>query len=86
MSRGLKAYTSDGENSYITDGTLTGWKRCTSKEIALNVGSGAEKLLVTWESCGDYAWATNFTTGCSHSGTPLKKLHNQNIGKLHQRV
>ena len=74
LSRGLKAYTSDGENTYITDGTLTGWKRCTSEEIALNVGSGAEKLLVTWESCGDYAWATDFTTGCSHNGTPLKNF------------
>lgn len=72
LSRGLTAYTSSGNNTYITDGDLTNWKQCTAKDIALNVGSGPSRLFITWESYGDCAWATNFTSGCSHSGTPLR--------------
>ena len=29
LSRGQTAYTSSGENHYITDGDLTNWKQCT---------------------------------------------------------
>lgn len=74
LSRGLTAYTANGENTYITDGTLTNWKQCTSKDIALNVGEGPERLFITWESYGDCAWATNFTSGCGHSGVPLRNF------------
>lgn len=74
ISRGLTAYTANGENTYITDGTLTNWKQCTSKDIALNVGEGPTRLFVTWESFGDCAWATNFTSGCGHTGTPLRNF------------
>ena len=52
LSRGLTAYTSSGENHYITDGDLTNWKQCTAKEIALNVGEGPSRLFISWESYG----------------------------------
>lgn len=74
LSRGLTARTSAGDNTYITDGTLTNWKQCTAKDIALNVGEGPTRLFVTWESYGDCAWATNFTNNCGHNGTPLKNF------------
>ena len=38
------------------------------------MGSGPSKLFVTWESYGDCAWATNFTSGCSHSGVALSNF------------
>lgn len=72
LTRGLTAKTSAGDNTYITDGTLTNWKQCTAKDIALNVGEGPKKLFISWESYGDCAWATNFTNNCGHNGTPLK--------------
>lgn len=74
MSRGLTAHTSAGDNTYITDGTLTNWKQCKAKDIALNIGEGPKRLFITWESYGDCAWATNFTNNCGHNGTPLKNF------------
>lgn len=74
LSRGLPAYTSEGVNSYITDGDLTNWKQCTAKEIAFEVGEGPSRLFLTWESYGDCAWATDFTANCSHSGTPYRNF------------
>lgn len=74
LSRGVTAQTSEGDNSFITDGSLTNWKRCTAKDIALHIEEGADSLLVSWESLGDCAWATDFTSGCSHSGTPLRNF------------
>ncbi len=72
LTRGLTAYTSSGENTYITDGDLTNWKQCTAKDIALNVGEGPSRLFISWESYGDCAWATDFTNGCGHTGTPIR--------------
>lgn len=72
LTRGVTAKTSGGDNSYITDGTLTNWKQCTAKEIAINVGEGPKRLLISWESYGDCAWATDFTNNCGHNGTSLK--------------
>lgn len=74
LSRGLTAYTSSGENHYITDGDLTNWKQCTAKEIALNVGEGPSRLFISWESYGDCAWATDFTSGCGHTGISLRNF------------
>ncbi len=74
LSRGLTAYTSNGENHYITDGDLTNWKQCTAKDIAINVGSGPTRLFISWESYGDCAWATDFTKGCGHKGTSLRNF------------
>lgn len=74
LSGGLTAYTSSGDNFYITDGSLTNWKQCTAKDIALNVGEGASRLFITWESYGDCAWATDFTSGCSHTGKSLSNF------------
>lgn len=74
LSRGLTAYTSSGENHYITDGDLTNWKQCTAKDIAINVGSGPSRLFISWESYGDCAWATDFTKGCGHTGTFLRNF------------
>lgn len=74
LTRGLVAKTSSGDNTYITDGTLTGWKNSTAQDIAIEVGTGPSRLMISWESMGDFAWATDFTTGCSHSGTPLKNF------------
>lgn len=74
LSRGLTAYTSSGENHYITDGDLTNWKQCTAKDIAINVGSGPSRLFISWESYGDCAWATDFTKGCGHKGTSLRNF------------
>lgn len=71
MSRGLPAYTSHGVNTYITDGDLTNWKQCTDNDIAIEIGQGSSRLFLTWESYGDCAWATNFTSNCTHYGTPL---------------
>ncbi len=72
LTRGATVKTSGGDNHYITDGSLTNWKQCTSKEMAINVGEGAKRLLISWESYGDCAWATDFTNNCGHNGTPLK--------------
>lgn len=33
--------------------------------------AGPSKLFITWESYGDCAWVTNFTSGCGHSGVAL---------------
>lgn len=74
LSRGQTAYTSSGENHYITDGDLTNWKQCTAKDIAINVGSGPTRLFISWESYGDCAWATDFTKGCGHKGTSLRNF------------
>lgn len=74
LSRGLPAYTSHGVNTYITDGDLTNWKQCTNNDIAIEIGEGASRLFLTWESLGDCAWATNFTSGCTHFGTPLSNF------------
>lgn len=74
LSRGITAYTSSGENHYITDGDLTNWKQCTAKDIAINVGSGPTRLFISWESYGDCAWATDFTKGCGHKGTSLRNF------------
>ena len=53
---------------------MTNWKSSSEKEIALNVGAGPKKLLITWESFGDCAWATNFTNNCGHSGVALSNF------------
>lgn len=74
LTRGVVAKTSDGDNSYITDGQLTGWKNSKAKDIAIQISNPVDTLLITWESMGDFAWATDFTTGCSHNGTPLKNF------------
>lgn len=74
LSRGQTAYTSSGENHYITDGDLTNWKQCTAKDIAINVGHGPSRLFISWESYGDCAWATDFTNGCGHTGTSLRNF------------
>ena len=85
LTRGVVAKTSDGDNSYITDGQLTGWKNSKAKDIAIQVSNPADTLLVTWESMGDFAWATDFTSGCSHSGTPLKIKDIINISKQNKK-
>ena len=74
VSGGLKAYTGTTTTDYLTDGYLTNWKSSSAKEIALNVGEGPTKLLVNWESYGDCAWATDFTSGCGHSGVALSNF------------
>ena len=74
VSGGLKAYTGSTTTDYLTDGFLTNWKSSNEKEIALNVGVGPKKLLITWESYGDCAWATNFTNNCGHSGVALSNF------------
>lgn len=74
LTRGVVAKSSEGDNTYITDGKLTGWKNCKAKDISIRVIDSADSLLITWESMGDYAWATDFTSGCSHSGVPLKNF------------
>ena len=74
ISGGLKAYTGSTTTDYLTDGFLTNWKSSSEKEIALNVGAGPKKLLITWESFGDCAWATNFTNNCGHSGVALSNF------------
>jgi lysophospholipase L1-like esterase len=74
VSGGLKAYTGTTTTDYLTDGYLTNWKSSNAKEIALNVGEGPKKLLINWESYGDCAWATDFTSGCGHSGVALSNF------------
>ena len=74
VSGGLKAHTGSTTTDYLTDGYLTNWKSSSEKEIALNVGVGPKKLLITWESYGDCAWATNFTSNCGHSGIALSNF------------
>lgn len=74
VSGGLKAYTGSTTTDYLTDGYLTNWKSSDAKEIALNVGAGPKKLLINWESFGDCAWATNFTSNCGHSGVALSNF------------
>ena len=74
VSGGLPAYTGATTTDYLTDGYLTNWKSSSAKEIALNVGEGPKKLLINWESFGDCAWATDFTSGCGHSGVALSNF------------
>ena len=74
VSGGLPAHTGTTTTDYLTDGYLTNWKSSRAKEIALNVGEGPKKLLINWESFGDCAWATDFTSGCGHSGVALSNF------------
>ena len=74
VSGRLPAYTGTATTDYLTDGYLTNWKSSNAKEIALNVGEGPSKLLINWESYGDCAWATNFTSGCGHTGVALSNF------------
>lgn len=74
VSGGLPAHTGATTTDYLTDGYLTNWKSSSAKEIALNVGEGPKKLLINWESFGDCAWATDFTSGCGHSGVALSNF------------
>ena len=74
ISGGLPAHTGTTTTDYLTDGYLTNWKSSSAKEIAINVGEGPSKLLINWESYGDCAWATDFTSGCGHSGAALSNF------------
>lgn len=74
VSERLPAYTGTATTDYLTDGYLTNWKSSNAKEIALNVGAGPTKLRINWESYGDCAWATNFTSGCGHTGVALSNF------------
>ena len=74
VSGGLPAHTGSATTDYLTDGYLTNWKSSNAKEIAINVGKGPTRLLINWESYGDCAWATNFTSGCGHSGVALSNF------------
>lgn len=71
VSGGVKAIADGTETDYLTDGSLINWKYSTAKKIAFQLKEGPTKLRINWESLGDCAWATNFTTGCGHSGTAL---------------
>ena len=74
VSGGLLAHTGATSTDYLTDGYLTNWKSSNAKEIAINVGEGPSKLLINWESYGDCAWATDFTSGCGHTGVALSNF------------
>ena len=74
VSGGIPAHTGTTITVYLTDGFLTNWKSSSAKEIAINVGEGPSKLLINWESYGDCAWATDFTSGCGHSGVALSNF------------
>ncbi len=74
VSGGLLAHTGASTTDYLTDGYLTNWKSSNAKEIAINVGEGPTKLRINWESYGDCAWATDFTSGCGHSGVSLSNF------------
>ena len=74
VSGGLKAHTGSTTTDYLTDGYLTNWKSSSEKEIALKVGEGPKKLLINWESYGDCAWATDFTSNCGHTGVALSNF------------
>ena len=74
VSGGLPAHTGATTTDYLTDGYLTNWKSSNAKEIALNVGEGPTKLRINWESYGDCAWATDFTSGCGHTGVALSNF------------
>jgi len=74
VSGGLPAHTGTTTTDYLTDGYLTNWKSSNAKEIALNVGEGPKKLLINWESFGDCAWATDFTSNCAHNGVALSNF------------
>lgn len=74
VSGRLPAYAGSTTTNYLTDGYLTNWKSSNAKEIALNVGAGPTKLRINWESYGDCAWATNFTSGCGHTGVALSNF------------
>ena len=74
VSGGLPAHTGATTTDYLTDGYLTNWKSSNAKEIAINVGEGPSKLLINWESYGDCAWATDFTSGCGHTGVALSNF------------
>ena len=84
VSGGLPAHTGATTTDYLTDGYLTNWKSSSAKEIALNVGEGPSKLLINWESFGDCAWATDFTSNCGHAGVALssQKELSQNHGQV----
>src|SRR5690554_7331800 len=56
------------------NGNLLNWKSVNAKDIAIQVTAGPSKLFIHWESFGDCAWATDFTTGCGHSGTAFKNF------------
>ena len=74
VSGGLPAHTGTTTTDYLTDGYLTNWKSSNAKEIAINVGEGPSKLLINWESYGDCAWATDFTSNCGHTGVALSNF------------
>jgi len=74
VSGGLLAHTGASTTDYLTDGYLTNWKSSNAKEIAINVGEGPTKMRINWESYGDCAWATDFTSGCGHSGVALSNF------------
>lgn len=74
VSSGALAYTNGSTSTYLTDGNLLNWKSVNAKDIAIQVASGPSKLFIHWESFGDCAWATDFTTGCGHSGTAFKNF------------
>ena len=74
ISGGIPAHTGSTTTDYLTDGYLTNWKSSSAKEIALMVGEGPKKLLINWESYGDCAWATDFTSNCGHTGVALSNF------------
>lgn len=74
VSGGIPAHTGSSTTDYLTDGYLTNWKSSSAKEIALKVGEGPEKLRINWESYGDCAWATDFTSNCGHTGVALSNF------------
>jgi len=74
VSSGALAYANGSSSTYLTDGNLLNWKSVNAKDIAIQVTAGPSKLFIHWESFGDCAWATDFTTGCGHSGTAFKNF------------
>jgi lysophospholipase L1-like esterase len=74
ISGGIPAHTGSTTTDYLTDGYLTNWKSSSAKEIALKVGEDPKKLLINWESYGDCAWATDFTSNCGHAGVALSNF------------
>jgi len=74
ISGGIPAHTGSTTTDYLTDGYLTNWKSSSAKEIALKVGEDPKKLLINWESYGDCAWATDFTSNCGHTGVALSNF------------
>lgn len=72
LSSGKPAHLASGQNSYLTDGSLTNWKSVSAKDIAIPVGKGASKLFVSWElyANGEVGWG-NYTSNCAHTTTTL---------------